>query len=180
MTVVDFDRTHVAAFLRFVGELPEGDLTFIKEPITNPETVSVWADADSSGRRWVVLEGEVVVGFLAVLRLQDWSDHVAEIRLVVHPDHRGRGLGRDLARKALLHAAEKQLSKLIVEIVADDAAHIAMFSAMGFTGEALLRDHIRDREGQPRDLVMLAHYLDATWADMEALGLTSELVPDLD
>jgi RimJ/RimL family protein N-acetyltransferase len=140
--------------------------------------VQSWTKDDAHGNRWVALDGDDVVGLLAVLPLTGWSDHVGEIRLVVHPAHRGRGLGRELARKALVHAAQVGLAKLVVEIVADHEAQLAMFSAMGFTGEALLCDHIRDRDGQLRDLVMLAHYLDATWSGMETVGLEDELLPD--
>ena len=46
---------------------------------------------------------------------------------------------------------------------------------LGFVGEALLRDHIRDRDGEFHDLVMLAHFVDGTWAGMDAIGLTDEL-----
>ena len=180
MTPVDFQGEHVEPFLRFAQDLPDGDVTFIKEPISHRDTVRSWAqslaDRDDSGRHWVVLDDDRVIAFLAVLRLPGWSSHVGEIRLVVHPDHRGKGLGRDLARHALLYAAEAGLAKLVVEIVADDANHISMFHAMGFTGEALLRDHLRDSEGRERDLVMLAHFLEGTRADMYALGLAGELV----
>jgi RimJ/RimL family protein N-acetyltransferase len=177
MNVADFGDSHLEAFLRFASELPDGDVTFIKEPISNPDTARGWARDDSGGKHWVALDGDIVIGFLAVLRLSGWSDHVGEIRLVVHPAYRGRGLGRELARKALLYAAEVGLAKLIVEIVADHEDHLAMFTAIGFRGEALLRDQIRDRDGQLRDLVMLAHFPDSTWADMDALGLETELMP---
>jgi hypothetical protein len=47
--------------------------------------------------------------------------------------------------------------------------------SLGFTGEALLRDHIRDRDGELHDLVMLAHFVDGAWASMETVGLSDEL-----
>jgi len=42
-------------------------------------------------------------------------------------------------------------------------------------GEALLRDHIRDRNDEPHDLVMLAHFVDGTWASLKTIGLSEEL-----
>jgi hypothetical protein len=50
-----------------------------------------------------------------------------------------------------------------------------MFSSLGFTAEALLRDHIRDRNGNLHDLVMMAHFVDDMWASMGAIGLSDEL-----
>jgi ribosomal protein S18 acetylase RimI-like enzyme len=175
MTVLEFDDSHVEPFLRFVTELPDGDVTFIKEPVADADDIRSWLDRSTTSRHWVVVQGDELIAFLAVLTLPGWSDHVGEVRLVVHPEHRGRGWGRTLARRALVHAAKAGLSKLIVEIIAEDAAHIGMFTAIGFTGEALLLDHIRDREGGLRDLVVLAHYLEGTATDLDLLGLTGEL-----
>jgi L-amino acid N-acyltransferase YncA len=107
--------------------------------------------------------------------LSEWSDHVGELRLVVDPAHRRAGVGRALARHALIEAVRAGRRKLVVELAADQENALAMFSSLGFTGEALLRDHIRDRNGDLRDLVMLAHFVDGMWAGMDAIGLSDEL-----
>jgi ribosomal protein S18 acetylase RimI-like enzyme len=121
------------------------------------------------------MDGDTVTGYVAIIRLSGWSDHVGELRLVVHPTHRGTGLGGELARHGLSRALEAGLSKLVVELVADQEHALEMFRKIGFTGEALLRDHIRDRDGRLRDLVVLAHHVDANWEAMTAVGLADEL-----
>jgi RimJ/RimL family protein N-acetyltransferase len=175
MSIVKLGKNQIEAFTGFLDELSEGDLTFVKEPVTDPATIRSWASPEAAGARWLAMDGGSVTGFLEVLPLTGWSDHVGEIRLVVHPGHRGQGLGRDLARRALLHAASTGLTKLIVEIVAEQEAHLSIFTSIGFTGEALLRDHIRDREGKLRDVIMLAHFLEDTNEDLATLGLLDEL-----
>ena len=171
--IVPIDAAHVDALARFFADLPEGDRTFVKEDVDGPEAVRAWADPQ---RQWLALdEDDRIVGFLAVLPLHGWSDHVGEIRLVVHPRARGAGLGRTLARHALREAVGRGLSKVVVEVVADQEALLAMFTGLGFTGEALLRDHVRDRTGALRDLVLLAHHVDETWAAMRTVGLADEL-----
>jgi ribosomal protein S18 acetylase RimI-like enzyme len=160
------------ALLRFFGALPEGDLTFIREEVHDPETVRAWA---SSGGRWVATEGDEVTGYVAVRPLPGWSDHVGEVRLVVAPASRGTGLGRELARHALVQAVGSGLSKLVVEVVAEQGAALALFTDLGFTGEALLVDHIRGRDGELRDLMVLAHHVRDTWAGMDTVGVADEL-----
>jgi ribosomal protein S18 acetylase RimI-like enzyme len=172
MSVVPLGPEHCDALLRFFRDLPEGDRTFIKEEVTDPETVRAWT---TGGNRWVAVEEDEVRGYVAVLRLPGWSDHVGEVRLVVAPAARGSGLGRDLARHALVAGVEAGLSKLVVEIVAEQGAALALFSALGFSGEALLRDHIRDRDGQLRDLMVLAHHVGETWSGMDTVGVADEL-----
>ena len=186
MNVVPLQAAHCDALLQFFRALPEADRTFIKEDVTDPETVRAMASAGSSGegrgRRWVSLgedgggeDGAGVTGYVAVLPLAGWSDHVGEIRLVVSPASRGSGLGRELARHALVQAVEAGLTKLIVEVVADQGPALALFTGLGFSGEALLQDQIRDRDGRLRDLMVLAHHVGSTWAGMSAVGLTEAL-----
>ena len=179
ITVVELDADHVDALARFFADLPEGDLTFVKEDVSGPEAVRGWM---RPGRQWLALDdgadGGEVAGFVAVLPLHGWSDHVGEIRLVVHPRHRGAGLGRTLARHALLRALDQGLRKVVVEVVADQEALLGMFSGLGFTGEALLTDHVRDREGGLHDLVLLAHHVEATSEAMRAIGLEEEMAPE--
>ena len=179
-TVVDLGPDHCDALLRFFGDLPEGDRTFMKEDVTDPATVRSWSGSEAGGRRWVAsAPGEDrIIGYVAVRRLPGWSDHVGEVRLVVAPSSRGTGLGRQLARHALTEAVRAGLSKLVVEVVAEQGAALALFTDLGFSGEALLRDHIRDRSGQLRDLMVLAHHVGETWSGMETVGLTEELAED--
>ena len=177
MPVVQLGPERCDALLRFFAALPEGDLTFIREEVTDPDTVRSWASGPGSGGRWVMVDGgsDEVTGYVAVRPLPGWSDHVGEVRLVVAPSSRGTGLGRELARHALVQAVGSGLSKLVVEIVAEQGSALALFTELGFTGEALLVDHIRDRNGDLRDLMVLAHHVRDTWAGMDAVGVDDEL-----
>ncbi len=175
MAVEELRAEQCDALLRFFEGLPEGDLTFIKEEVTDPGTVRSWAGGEGAGGRWVAVADGEVTGYVAVRPLPGWSDHVGEIRLVVSPARRGTGLGRELARRALVEAVGSGLTKLVVEIVAEQGAALALFSDLGFTGEALLVDHIRDRSGQLRDLMVLAHHVTRTWEGMDTVGVADEL-----
>jgi L-amino acid N-acyltransferase YncA len=178
MPVVELVPDRCDALLRFFESLPEGDLTFIKEEVTDPEVVRSWAGGSGPGGRWVAVDpakDDEVSGYVAVRPLAGWSDHVGEVRLVVSPAHRGTGLGRELARRALVEAVNAGLSKLVVEIVAEQGAALALFTELGFTGEALLQDHIRDRNGELRDLMVLAHHVRDTWGRMDTVGVADEL-----
>lgn len=169
MSIQDFQAEHVTALDALFFRLPERDRTFIKEDVS-PEAVSSWVDAH--GWRWVDVEPDgSVVGLAALLPLTGWSDHVAELRLVVDPATRGRGIGRALAQHAVRHALEQGLLKVVVEVPAAQERITEMFLDLGFTGEALLRDHFRDRAGELQDLIMLAFLADQNFEAMSAVGM---------
>jgi RimJ/RimL family protein N-acetyltransferase len=161
------------ALRRFFARIPDSDRTFLKEDVQDERVLEEWVQP--GGARAIAIDGDAVVGSVAVVPLHGWSSHVGEVRLVVDPEHRGRGLGRSLARRAVLDALEMHLTKLVVEVIADQEALIAMFRGLGFEPEALLTDHVRDRDGELRDLIVLANAVDSQLASMSAAGVTDEL-----
>jgi ribosomal protein S18 acetylase RimI-like enzyme len=165
-----FGDDQVDAVAAFFAALPEGDRTFVKESVEDRSVLAGWAESGRSGSRWLACDGTDVIAYLAVLPLPGWSSHVGELRLVVAPEARGRGVGRMLAEHALKTAVELGLSKLVVEVVAVQESTVALFNGLGFRGEALLTDHIRDGHGELQDLVVLAHDVTAAATALDTVG----------
>ena len=162
-----------AALDTFLHRIPEGDRTFFKEPVGDPDVVAAWVQ---DGRhRWLAIAEAEIVGYAAVVPLHGWSSHVGEIRLIVDPGHRRQGVGRALAERAVLAAFRDGLSKLVVEVLATQEFTIAMFRSLGFDPEALLAGHVRDRTGELRDLMILAHTAGDAAAALASTGLLGEL-----
>ena len=158
------------ALADFLAALPPGDRTFIKEEVTDPGVPRAWVEDRETYRAVAIADG-AILGLVAISPGIGWSSHVGELRLVVHPAHRRRGLGSELARQAVLEAVRMGLLKLVVEVVAEQEAAVAMFTGLGFEAEALLRDQIRDRTGELRDVLVLAHRVDDNWSGLATLGL---------
>ena len=75
----------------------------------------------------------------------------------------------------MLDAVDMELKKLVVEVIADQASLIAMFRSLGFEPEALLTDHVRDRSGEMRDLIVLANSVDEQFAALATAGVADQL-----
>jgi L-amino acid N-acyltransferase YncA len=161
--------------LAFFGHLPVGERAFFKEEVLDRPTVQRWIAPEARGRRAIAIAEDRVAGYVAVVPLHGWSDHVGEIRLVVAQRHRRHGVGRDLARRAVLDALELGLRKVVVEVVAEQEGAVGMFQALGFQAEGLLRDHVRDTAGRLHDLVLLAHSVQDQWEQMSAAGIPDEI-----
>ena len=159
----------------FFRRVPESDHNSFAEDVLVPGLVQSWLQ-DTRGSRAVAVEDGQVLGYVAVLPLVGWSSHVGSLRVVVDPASRGRGVGRALARHGLLASLELGLTKTVVEVVVDAVPAIGMFEGLGFEPEALLRDHVRDKTGALRDLVVLAHLVEGTWSGMATAGLEDALV----
>jgi ribosomal protein S18 acetylase RimI-like enzyme len=84
---------------------------------------------------------------------------VGEVRLIVLPEARGKGIATALARRAVEVAEELELRKLYIEVLERLDRVIDMFVGIGFEREATLRDHVVDGEGRPGNLCILSRFL---------------------
>jgi ribosomal protein S18 acetylase RimI-like enzyme len=160
----------------FFLRVPERDRTFFNEDVLDPAVVEGFLRPREGDLRLILHDDDdSVVGWLALFGGVGWSHHVARIGLVVDPEARGRGLGKQLAREGLLRGLQAGYSKLVVEIIAEERPAIAMFQAIGFQIEALLLDHVRERAGNVHDLVVLTHHAEQARSELDAVGIGSEL-----
>jgi L-amino acid N-acyltransferase YncA len=176
MTIRELTSDDLDPLAAFFAAQSERDLTFIREDAHDRAKYDhSLREADQP--RFIAIDGDVIIGYSAVERLSGWSRHVGELRLVVDPTRRGGGIGRVLAQKALSAAVNAGVRKVVVELAVEQQNAISMFSGLGFTGEALLRDHIRDGDGQLHDLVVLAHLVEESWSTLDAVGLADAIMP---
>jgi RimJ/RimL family protein N-acetyltransferase len=148
------------AMLAFAQGLSEHDLLFLGRDLRHPRVIEAWLAAIDEG--WIdsliAEDGGKFVGTAALVRDPlGWSAHVGEIRLLVSPDKRGAGLGRDLLEGIYAIAMERGIEKLTAQMTPDQIGSVMLFESLGFRAEALLKDHVRDRDGKTHDLAVLAH-----------------------
>ena len=173
MTPSDRDRA-----LAFARALPLHDLLFLRRDITRPEIIDLWLDGIKRERIISLLAERdgVVLGYATVDRGElSWSPHVAELRVMVAASMRRQRLGRLLTHEAFFIAVGVGVEKMVAQMTADQEGAIAVFEEMGFHTEALLRDHVKDREGHKHDLLIMANDVERFLAQMEAYGVTEAL-----
>ena len=164
--------------LGFARGLPVHDLLFLRRDITHPKVLSAWSEEIEAGSivSLIAREAGAIVGCTAVVRDElSFSPHVGELRVLVSPQGRDRGLGRTLIQECFLIALSLKLEKLTAQMTVDQKSAIAVFEEMGFQAEALLKEHVRDPGGSKHDLVVLSHDVERFQAQMEAYGLTELL-----
>lgn len=168
------DATGVAAFAQ---SLPEHDLLFLSRDIKHARVIEAWRDAIDAGEiesliATATIDGaETIVGTTAIVRDKlGWSPHVAEIRLLVSTTMRGKGLGRALLDVTTALAKEAGATKLTARMTPDQRGAITLFEEAGFRGEAMLRDHVRGRDGRFHDLAVLSFDIARADAKRDAFG----------
>lgn len=155
------------ALLAFAEATPPHDLLFMPRDITEPKVVDAWLRAEARGDIATIIaldaqdgaqdRASAILGCAGLFRdPHSWSPHVGELRVLVSPDARAKGLGRTLIQEAFLVAVGEGLKKLTAQMTVDQKGAIAIFEELGFRGEALLKDHVVDKEGEAHDIVILS------------------------
>ncbi len=165
------DQSGILAFAR---AMPEHDLLFLRRDITLDSEVQAWVKDIAEGTITTVLAetGGAIVGYATIHRDSlRWSSHVAELRVMIAPAMRGKGLGRVLTQEAFAIALSQGIEKMMAQMTLDQKGAIATFEGIGFRPEALLRDHVKDRQGVKHDLLVLSHEVANFEAQRAAYGV---------
>jgi RimJ/RimL family protein N-acetyltransferase len=170
MTYADADALH-----RFFCRIPEEDLLFLRRDVTDRDVIESWAQDVETGSTVTLLAERdgAVVGEASVHRSTvPWTAHVGEIRVVVDSEHRSLGLGTALVQAIFLEALGRGIEKVVAEMTPDQRGAIGVFQRLGFHVEGMLRDHVRDRKGTKRDIVLMAHDVREAADQLERWGVT--------
>lgn len=162
----------------FIHTLPAHDLLFVRRDVSHPKVLQAWVAALGDGSITSLAahcDGELVGCTAIVTDAHSWSRHVGELRVMISPAWRGRGLGRVLIQENFALALGLGLEKLAVQMTVDQRAAIAVFEGLGFKAEAVLQAHVKDRTGQAHDLVLLSHHVAEVQARLQNYGVTEAL-----
>lgn len=160
--------------LDFGRSLPPHDLLFLRRDITRPSGVESWLRDVEKGLLTSILaiDEQRMVGYSTVHCTDlDWSKHVAELRVLVHPDLRQAGLGRVMIQEAFQVALGLDVEKLFARMTPDQVGARTVLEELGFRPEALLKEAVKDREGRKHDLLILTNDVESFLAHRAAYGI---------
>lgn len=163
------------AIMKFAATLPPHDLLYMRRDITRKEGVSRWLSGIAQGRIHSIAaenSGGEMVGYSTIHQDDlDWTQHVADLRVALATTERGSGLGRLLIREAFNIALSLGVRRVTAHMTPDQIPSRNLFQELGFQNEALLKDHVQDRDGNLHDLLIMAVNVDTFLATREAYGV---------
>ena len=143
---------------QFFARIPEEERKFLKHDVSRKEVIESWLKDINYGRVFPLLaevDGKIVADATLHRRGAGWLKHVAEVRLVVDPAYRRKGLGSHMLEEIILLAADAGVEKLVAEIVAEERAAIRAFQRFNFEQVAVLPGIVKDQTGRNQDMVVM-------------------------
>lgn len=168
----DFDGTSIhfrmmtpddfKTVLRFANSLPESDLIYLRLDITDPGVVERWVENVRTGATTTIIaeENGRMAGYGSLHTDGPyWTRHHGEVRLMIAPAFRAKGIGHLLFRVLSEVARDKGLDRVVAQIPANQPRVREMLESLGFAPAALMTDWLKDRNGRTHDLVIMSKEL---------------------
>ncbi len=146
------------AFHTFFLAVPEPERMFIKHRVTEPQVIREWCQNIDLGRNFPLLavtNGKIVGAATLHQQLGGWKRHVGRVSVLVHPQHRGRGLARALVTEIVGLARNLGLEKVEAEFIGGQEAAIKMFALMGYSNLVRLENYVKDMQAIAHDYVLM-------------------------
>ncbi len=161
------------ALMEFARNLPAHDTLYMRRDLTSQAGIDSWIEDIEDGVIYSLLasDAEGVVGFSTIhLNRLEWTRHVADIRVATGERARRTGVGRFLVREGFNLALALNIERLLARMTPDQEGARVLFEELGFTPEALLKDYVKDRDGNYHDMLIKACNVEAFLSQREAFG----------
>lgn len=152
------DRNQLIALYKNVTD---DDLQYFRDDVRDAELVARWAEHVNLEHvvPVVAIVQDRIVGE-AMLQLGRGCDrHVAEVRIYLSHEFRGRGLGNEMIKALMDIGRELGLYILFARTAAVRTKDIRAFQALGFKVEHTFKDRFMGPSGDTQDMVEVALYL---------------------
>lgn len=144
----------------------EADLEFFRDDVRDANLVAHWTEHVNLKHvvPVVALVQDRIVGE-GMLQLGRGCDrHVAELRIYLCREFRGRGLGSAMLKALIDVGRELELHIVFARIAASQPKVARAFQALGFEIEHTCHDRLINSAGETQDVVEAAYYLRRTSA----------------
>ena len=147
------------ALHQFFLRVPEEDRFYLNNDVTSLEVIRGFTgniSLDVAIPLVAVSDDKIIADSTLHRSRRASRRHVGELRIVVDPDYRGRGLGARLIDELIQLGVDLGLERLAFELVdRREMPAIQAASAAGFEQVAVLEGRVRDMYGIMQDLVIL-------------------------
>ena len=147
----------------FFLSLPPEDRRYFRYDLSSRAVVESLIRQAQAGLAYRVLAtvDDDVVGHGALYFTHNgWQRHLGEIRVLVAPEYRNQRLGTHLIGHLFEEAEKRGVEKVIVRVAEPEIGARRIFERLGFVVDAVLKDHVKDGDGNLHALIIMSCALD--------------------
>jgi len=179
LTVRPMESADEEGLVEFFKRMPVDDRQLLKDDVTKSSVIRGWIqnlDYTNILPLLVFKDRRVVADATLHRDKRGWSRHVAEVRVSLDPEFRGRGLARMLLQEFIDLGPELNVAILTASVLDVQREAREMVESLGFLRIASLPQHAIDLAGVVHDVLVYSQTLvpperlapEASWTEAEA------------
>jgi len=159
-----------AALNAFFASIPPDERWFLREDVGDPLVMRQWIEQLDYNRVIPLIaeteDGTIIANVRLHRRPAECLGHIAHLRIVVDPRFRNQRLGTWMLIDVIRLAMDMGIEKLVAEFVTGvEEPGIRAAFRLDFFEQAVLKDYVKDRNGNYRDLAIMVKTLHRDWSD---------------
>lgn len=172
VTLRPVEEADARALCRLFDRIPEHDRWFLDEDVRDPQVMENWMSMEERGKGFSIasiLEGRIL-GLATLHRTHFGSkSHIGEIEISVDPEFRERHLATWMLLELINLAMSAELEILAMYLAENrDSALLGSLKRLGFNAEAVLRNFLKDREGNLHNMVIMVKHMEIGLSNVTA------------
>jgi L-amino acid N-acyltransferase YncA len=163
VTIRPVEPVDVEGLYKFFSKITRLDLLVYKDDVTKWENVEDWFAASNYGKAFqlVALSKDKIVAKGSLHSEGLYWSHAAELKLIVDPNYRRKGLGSQLFNILLYEGLKRHFEKIIVRYISDNISFTKILNRYGFKPETVLSCYVKDELSSiTKDLVIASYDLE--------------------
>jgi len=171
VVIRDLKPEDLETLMTFYAALPEEDRKYLKVDVTDRDVVRKRIALIEQGNvfRLVALAGgRVLADAMLEVSAEEWRRHQGELRVIVAPDFRHKGLGLVMMRELYFIAAGRNVEIMVAKFMRPQEGARRICRRLGFHEESILPDYVKDRSGEVQDLIVMTADMKEFWNDLES------------
>ncbi len=163
VTIRPVEPVDVEGLYKFFSKITRLDLLVYKDDVTKWENVEDWFAASNYGKTFqlVALSKDKIVAKGSLHSEGLYWSHAAELKLIVDPNYRRKGLGSQLFNILLYEGLKRHFEKIIVRYISDNVSFTKILNRYGFKPETVLSCYVKDELSSiTKDLVIASYDLE--------------------
>ena len=154
---------------RFFSKMHPEDRVYLRRDVSKREILEERSHELQDGRafRLAAFIDDEMIGEASLYRpLYGWTQHVAEMRVLVPREFQNRGLGKLLVQEIFCNAVRLKYSTIEAYVIQEEIKVNAMLKRMGFKEIGVLKNHALDVNNEKHHVVIMTFNVEAMWKDL--------------
>ena len=167
----------------FYGRLPAEEKIHLRNDLDEvPGIIGQWFNnLDNPLKLHIVAEinGEIVGEASLELSPHAWTRHIAEIRVVVDPKYRRKGIGTMLVEVLISEASIRKIEKIEANLTPSYKGVEKILKRIGFVEVARIKEYYKNLKGEYEDRIILITDTDRVWHELQEIHRKLDISPTM-